>query len=577
MELRDSRRLTGRSLLLEGPGAVIDASTAGADPERVVDAWRRHAREVLEAVGWGDEPAAVAVHPGGVSLAIGAPQDCLYAATEVNEWAWDAAVAELSGDAPLVLDEDLDRLKALIAEERNPRLIALRDAAARAGVAFLADRRTVSVGTGTGCISWDADEVPDPASVDWARVHDVPTALVTGTNGKTTTVRLLAAMVAAAGKAAGFSTTDEVAVAGETVERGDFSGPEGARLVLRDGRVEVAVLETARGGILRRGLVIASAHVAVVTNVSEDHLGDLGVHDLAGLARAKLLVAAAVRPDGRVVLNAEDPALAGAGGALRTPVTWFALDPSAPRVREAILSGGRAAILDAGRFVLARGSERIPLGRVEEAPLTMGGAARFNVANALAAIAAADALGIGERAIASALRSFGRDEGANEGRGVIREVGGARVLVDFAHNPSAVAALAELAAQLPAERRLVLLGQAGDRDDDAIRALVRTSCGMRPQRAVIKEMTGLLRGRAPGELPALIRDELLRCGIADDAIDHFAPSEYEGVRRALEWARAGDLLVLPIHKERPRVEALLAHLAGTGWRAGDPVPEPEPA
>jgi UDP-N-acetylmuramyl tripeptide synthase len=573
MELRDSRRLTGRSLLLDGPGAVIDAAVAPADADRLVDAWRRHARAALGAVGWGAQPVAAAVHPGGASLAIGAPADCLYAATEVNEWAWEAAAAELRGDTPLSIEADAPRLRELIAEEHDPRLMALRDFAARAGVTFLADDRSISVGTGTGCQSWDADAAPDPASVDWSRVHDVPAALVTGTNGKTTTVRLLAAMVAADGRAAGFASTDEVVVAGETVERGDFSGPMGARRVLRDARVEVAVLETARGGILRRGLVIGLADVAVVTNVSEDHLGEFGVHDLAGLARAKLLVAAAVRPGGRVVLNAEDAALAEAGGAVGKPVTWFALDPSAPRVRQAVASGGRAAFTERGWFALARGAERIPLCKVADAPLAMDGAARHNVANALAAIAAADALGVSVDAIADGLRTFGRDPGANEGRGAVREVGGVRVLVDFAHNPSAVAALADVAAHLPAERRLLLLGQAGDRDDDAIRALVRKAVAMRPQHVIIKEMLGLLRGRRPAETPALIRDELLAAGIPGDAIDHYAPSEYEGVRRALAWARPGDLLVLPIHKERPRVEALLAQLSASDWHPGDPIPD----
>ncbi|HET6764802.1 MAG TPA: hypothetical protein VFH27_14050, partial [Longimicrobiaceae bacterium] len=119
----------------------------------------------------------------------------------------------------------------------------------------------------------------------------------------------------------------------------------------------------------------------------------------------------------------------------------------------------------------------------------------------------------------------------------------------------------------------LLLGQAGDRDDDAIRSLVRTACGMRPDHVVIKEMIGLLRGRQPEEIPALIRDELLRCGVPEAAIDHFAPSEYEGVRRALAWARPGDLLVLPIHKERPKVEALLDRLEQSGWSVGEPVPE----
>jgi cyanophycin synthetase len=573
MELLDSRRLTGPNLLLEGPGAVIDARLDGADANAVVAAWRELAGAILAAVGWGGEPVAAAVHAGGVSLAFGAPPDALYAATEVNEWAWEAAVARLAGEPEPSVDEAAERLRALIAEERNPRLMALREVASKAGVAFLADDQEVSVGMGSGSLCWLVDQLPDPRGVDWARVHDVPAALVTGTNGKTTTVRLIAAMAAAAGRSAGFASTDEVVVGGEVVERGDFSGPTGARRVLRDPRVDLAVLETARGGILRRGLVIARADAALVTNVAEDHLGEFGVHDVAGLARAKLLVARAVRPGGRVVLNAEDAALVDAAAGLPAAVTWFALDRAAARVREAVASGGRAVFVENGRFVLARGAERIPVGRIDEAPMAMGGAARHNVANALAAIGVADALGLDERAIAAGLRAFGREPGQNAGRGEVVDVGGAKVLVDFAHNPAAVAALVAFASAIPAERRLILLGQAGDRDDAAIRDLVRTAASLAPDRVVIKEMLGLLRGRRPEELPILIRDELRASGLSDESIDFYAPTELDGVRRSLAWARPGDLLVLPIHKQRPEVEALLDRLRGTGWRAGQALPE----
>jgi cyanophycin synthetase len=573
MELRDSRRLTGPNLLLDGPGAVIDANVGAASPDAVVAAWRERVEAMLRAVGWENEAVAAAVHAGGVSLAFSAPPDALYAATEVNEWAWDAAVARLTGEPEPSVEASAERFRALIAEERNPRLMALRDVAAKAGVAFVADDREVSVGMGAGSLCWPADELPEVRAVDWPRVHDVPAALVTGTNGKTTTVRLIAAMAAAAGRTAGFASTDEVVVGGEVVERGDYSGPMGARRVLRDPRVEMAVLETARGGILRRGLVLAQADAALVTNVAADHLGEFGVHDVEALARAKLLVARAVRRGGRVVLNAEDPALVDAAAGLRAAVTWFAMDPAAPRVRQAVSEGGRAVFVEKGRFVLARGAERIPVGRVEEAPVTMEGAARHNVANALAAIGVADALGLDERAIAAGLRAFGRQPGQNAGRGEVLDVGGVKVLVDFAHNPAAVQALVEFARAIPAGRRLILLGQAGDRDDAAIRDLVRTAASLQPERVVIKEMLGLLRGRAPEELPRLIRDELRASGIGHDAMDFYAPTELDGVRRSLAWARPGDLLVLPIHKQRPAVEALIETLRTSGWKAGDPLPE----
>lgn len=573
MELTDSRRLTGPGPLLDGPGAVIEVRVEDGAAAPFAAAWEAHARRVLEAVGWGSERTRVARYPGGLSLAMTAPLDALYAATEANEWAFAAAAAQLRGEPVPSLDEGAARLREEIAREANPRLAVLADAARERGVAFLADDEAVTVGMGAGAATWPPDALPAPDAVEWACVHDVPVALVTGTNGKTTSVRLLAAIAAAAGIPAGYATTDEVVVGGETVERGDFAGPMGARRVLRDPRVRAAVLETARGGMMRRGLVVGRARAALVTNVAADHLGEFGVHDLEALAAVKLAVAAVVEPGGQVVLNAEDTVLAeAAAGRVSAPVTWFASSPEHPPLPAHLAARGRACFVENGRFVLARGSERIPLLRVDEAPVTMGGAAAHNVRNALGALGVAWAMGWPTAAMAQGLRAFGADGRRNEGRAEVLEVGGARVVVDFAHNPHAMEALAGLARALPASRRLVLLGQAGDRDDDAVRELVRAAVALGPDHVVVKEMKGLLRGRAEGEIPALIRDELRACGVPDGAVED-APSELEGVRRALAWARPGDLLVLPVHKQRSAVMALLSRLAASGWKAGEPLPD----
>ena len=177
--------------------------------------------------------------------------------------------------------------------------MALREAARARDVTFLAGEELVSVGSGGGALVWPAGALPDPAAVDWSRVHDVPVALVTGSNGKTTVVRLLAAILAGQGLTVGHTSTDGVSVAGIRLAEGDYSGPSGARLLLRRPEVEAAVLETARGGLLRRGLGVDRAAVAVVTNVADDHLGEFGIDSLDQLADVKLLPARAVRAGGR--------------------------------------------------------------------------------------------------------------------------------------------------------------------------------------------------------------------------------------------------------------------------------------
>jgi cyanophycin synthetase len=608
MQLQDSRRLTGPNHFSDRPGAVLDAYSGAGEAEAMiarVAAWRRQARRMLDAVGWGREELAVRRFGSGASLFLSAPPDCLYTATEVNEWAWQAAAAggaaggtagTAAGAAPgggvaggtdattsrvdaaaggtdaAAFDAAAHRLRAAVARERDPALLALRDAAAAHGVAFLADDEQATVGLGSGSLSWARGELPAPSAVDWASVHDIPVALVTGTNGKTTTVRLAVAMLTAAGHTVGHTSTDLISVGGAVLDAGDYSGPGGARTLLRDRRVEAAVLETARGGLLRRGLALDRVAAAAVTNVAADHLGGYGIEDLAGLAEAKLLVTRVVVPGGRAVLNADDPELAARGSLGPSPVTWFSLEPRleplpGPRrstsaagldLAAHLAAGGDAVLLAGGELVLARGAgRRDVVAAVSEVPIAFGGAARYNVANALAAIGLCAALGLPVAAISRGLAALRNDNGTdNPGRGYLVELDGFHALVDYAHNPHGLAALIGFTSSLPAKRRLLVLGQAGDRDDEAIRDLARAAWSLRPDRVILKELPAMLRGRQPGEVPAILEAELLRLGARREDLSH-APTELAAVLQALDWARPGDLLLLLVHKQRDEAMAVL--------------------
>ncbi|HUQ15547.1 MAG TPA: Mur ligase family protein [Gemmatimonadales bacterium] len=570
MRILDSRRLTGPGLLLDRAGAVLDVEIDGPAVDQAIAAWRDAATRMLGAVGWGDERVVARRFTGGASLAITAPPDSLYSATDLNEWAWAAAEAVVRRQSEPEFRAAAERLRAVIAGERNPRLLAIREEARRRGLTFLSGEGAVSVGAGTGVISWRMKKLPAPERIDWSRAHEIPVALVTGSNGKTTVVRLLGAMAAAAGRVTGLTSTEGVVVGGRLVKEGDYSGPEGARRVLRRAEVDTAILETARGGLLRRGLSVERADIAVVTNVAADHLGEFGVQDLRQLAETKLLVARAIGPGGRVVLNADDPVLIEASAAVRAPIVWFSLDAGNTVIRRHTEGGGTAAVVDGDALVLVIGSEREGVARVAEMPLAAGGAARHNVANALAATAAAGGLDIPLDVVRATLRRFGRDPADNPGRANVYEVGGIRIVVDYAHNPHGMAALAATLDAMPSERRLVMIGQAGDRDDAAIRELARAALALRPDRVVVKEMDAYLRGRAPGEVPALMADELRRAGLPEGAIS-VPGTEIPAVREALGWARPGDLLVLTLHQERRRVAELLETLRRQGWRAGEPL------
>ncbi len=577
--VRDSRRVPGINLLFDGAGAVLDVGFADAAGDALIAAWERELSRMLAAVGWGGAPARVRRFPGGASLFVAAPPDALYAATEVNEHAWASAVAQADGGADPDFDAAADRLRALIADERHPGLLALREVARRRGVSFHADHRGVSVGSGAGARVWPSPhprrpEVPAAPAVPWAEVRDVPQILVTGTNGKTTTVRLLASIVRAWGRTPGLCSTDHIVIGDEVVDEGDWSGPMGARAVLRDPRVDVAILETARGGILRRGLAVERADAAIVTNVAEDHVGEWGIADLRGIAEAKLVAGRVAR---RLVLNAEDPMLMdtatreAARGRLRGDIGCFALDPGNPVLRAHLDKGGTGATLDRGWLVFARGARWTPVVPADAIPIALGGVALHNVANALGALLVAAAVGIPREAIARGLSAFRGTPKENPGRSHLFDFGGARVLVDFAHNPHGMRALIATAQAMHGTRRLVVLGQSGDRDDEAIRGLARETWSWHPDLVVLKEMPRYLRGRRPGEATGLIRDELMRLG-ADPAAFVNADSELAAVRLALGWARPGDLILLPTHAEREAVLALMEHLEVSGWRPGRPLP-----
>jgi hypothetical protein len=254
MEYLDARRLTGPNVLSDKAGSILDVSCTADDADRLIPFCESKIRLMLDAVGWSQEFVGNIRLAGGVSIAFSGPIDALYAASAINEWVWACCDAEFNGAASPDFEETIASIKEAIAGEVNPPLLVLEQAAIAHGVSFLWDDDEVSVGLGTGSETWAVGELPDPSEVDWSAIHDIPTAIITGTNGKTTTVRIANHILQTAGRMVGMSSTDWISVNDSIIDRDDWSGPGGARMVLRQKDVDVAILETARGGLLRRGL-----------------------------------------------------------------------------------------------------------------------------------------------------------------------------------------------------------------------------------------------------------------------------------------------------------------------------------
>ena len=587
MPFDDSRRLTGSNLFFVSTGAVLEVVGIAVD-DALLAAWRARIERARSRLGWTAPGVVARVHATGASLAIAAPCDLLFLATEVNEWAWCASVLERDpagwgfleesllaaalADAtdpaavlPPVLEESaaMVRFARLAERDVRPALRQLLSAGAARDLPYLLDDTELTLGAGSGGCTFPLAALPSVAEVSWDELHDVPTAIVTGSNGKTTTVRLLAACARMHGWRVGYNCTDGVFIDREVLASGDYSGPAGTRRVLRERRSEAAILETARGGILRRGIAVSHAHTAVVTNVSSDHFGEYGIHDLDGLADVKLTVASVVRSGGLLVLNADDAQLRAKAARLAhrfgtgPTLGWFALDADTELLRAHRAQGGATCGVRGGRLTLARGAVEHDLGSVEAMPLSIGGYAHYNVANLAGTALAAAALGIPAATIAAVYARFGADVADNPGRMMQYDIGGIRVLLDYAHNPDGLRGFLAVATQLRGGtgRLGMLLGQAGNRQDADIEDVARVAAEFRPDLVVVKEIPTHLRGRLPGEIPRIIRGALLRAGVPESAV-LMKDNEVEAAKSALDWARPGDLLGLLVHAPDARSTVL---------------------
>jgi UDP-N-acetylmuramyl tripeptide synthase len=541
MDFLDARRMTGPNVLWNKSGAILDIACTADEADQLIPFCEEHIRRMIDAVGWGDEDICHIRLLAGISIAFSAPIDALYAASAINEWVWACCEAEFGDGEAVDFKSKVSEIKTAIIEEVNPALLTLQSAAISHGVSFLWDDDEVSVGHGSHSETWPFRELPDPDDLDWSKYKDLPAAIVTGTNGKTTTVRIAKHLLQSSGRTVGLSCTDWVSVNDEIIDRDDWSGPGGARMVLRQPKVDTAILETARGGLLRRGLGVETAEVALITNIAEDHLGDFGSQSVEELLDIKWVISHAVEAAGHLVLNADDQLLVDKSKEFGGDKIWFSLTDTNPVIVSHVHNGGIAFIYADGNLIRLEGQQRQVICAASDIPITLNGAAEHNIANALGAAALTEKLGLTLAQIRTGLQSMSQD--SNPGRSNLYEVDGFEVLVDFAHNPQAMQALFAMARAVPAKRRVLCFGQAGDRTDEQIRELARSAWAIGLEMAIISELETYARGRDPGEVFGILRDELMKAGARDDQILHFQ-QEHESFDAALEWAEVGDLVVI---------------------------------
>ncbi len=393
--------------------------------------------------------------------------------------------------------------------------------------------------------------------------HDngrIPIVSVTGVNGKTTTTRLVTHILKSLGKRVGMTCTDGIFIDGRRIDTGDCSGPVSAQAVLFNPQVDAAVLETARGGILRAGLGFDFCDVAVVTNIGEgDHLGLHDVEDLETLAKVKRCPVDVVLPHGYAVLKADDPYTAGMASYCKGSVIFFAQRADDPVIEAHRAKGGRAMFVRQGMIVAAEGAMETPIVALANAPLTHGGRIGFQVENTLAAAAAAWGLGVSRESIRAGLESFTADLEKSPGRFNLLEIGGATVVVDYGHNPSALLALIEALDQFPHERRICVYSAAGDRRDiDMVRQGEILGDGF--DKVILYE-DHYLRGRAPGEIMGLFRQGLDQGSRVCDIVE--IQGGLKAVEAALLSAQPRDLVLIQADVVEETVEFVKRYIAAS--------------
>ena len=380
----------------------------------------------------------------------------------------------------------------------------------------------------------------------------IPIVAVTGTNGKTTTVRLISHLLAQQGWCVGMTNTDGVYVDGHCIDTGDCSGPKSAKNVLHHPDVDAAVLETARGGILREGLAFDKCDVAVVTNVgSGDHLGLNYITTVDELAVLKRVIVQNVAPKGTAVLNAADPVVAAMAAKTKGAVTFFALDQFHPVMATHRAQGHAVVYVDQGQMVAAKGAEKHYL-NLSDIPITLGGAIGFQVENVMASVAAVWALVLDWDTLRAGLASFSSENDNAQGRFNVFNYKGATVIADYGHNPDAMAALVQAVQAMPASRRSVVISGPGDRRDEDIRQITQI-LGDAFEEVVMYE-DQCQRGRSDGEVMALLREGLVGAKKATQRSEIYG--EFLAIDTALSHLQAGELCLVLVDQ----VPEAMAHI-----------------
>lgn len=524
------RVLAGTNVFFSGVGAIAELVTRSPQKLEFAQAFASELRKVLDALEWDDVPVFNKIYSRGMIFAIPTEFDYTYAGCKILSVTFDIVAARFNNQPELDFDEEIDYLKYVISRERYITLRNIYNEAQDRGLNVYYHDEKITLGSGKGAFTADIGDIGFD-DVPWDSIYEIPSVLVTGTNGKTTTVRLTSFISQHAGKVVGYCSTDWVMINGNVMSQGDLSGPNGNRAVMTNPEVDVAVLEVARGGIVKRGLATSHVNGAVVTNVSEDHLGVNGIDSVYDLANAKFVVHHAVRADGINIFNLDDAITREFVGSYNENAhalvsQKLSYDEVKPYLRS---SADLACLVEDGQFCVYKDGVKYVIAAVNDVDLTYNGIAKHNIENVLVAIALSISLGRTYDEISAGLLAF-RNSVHNHGRFNLFDVKSNKIMVDYGHNLASIDNMLKFARSIakPESKTTVLLGFSGDRKfmvDSVTKSVVDNKIDY----VILKLFTSHLRGADVGELVEMLRSSLIRHGFPETNIIATVDTEIEAL------------------------------------------------
>lgn len=535
-----SRRLVGPNLFFKETGTVLDIPLVD-NRDELTRLFYQEANKILPALGWDDVKIAHKFFNNGVRYAITAPVDITMPACDVIDFIWLSAREGFEIGIFKTIEQAKQELMPFINEDKNLVYRELYNLAKSKGFNAFRDKNKAYIGSGTGCYEFDLySDCID--SIDWQIIYDIPAVIVTGTNGKTTTVRLTDYICRMAGKITGYTSTDWVKVNDEIVDEGDYSGPTGHQFVLTSNKVEVALLESARGGLLKRGLIETFVDAAAVTNVSADHLGEDGVETVAELAEAKSIVFRTMGDGSHAVINLDNSYMKEKFDQLDGAKIVITQNPDQHNIGYYLSKADYACIVENGMFTWVGKDTKKYLLPVADAPITVRGFAKHNIENTMLAIVLAFKLGVGFEDIVAALKTYTNDTKINRGRANIFEWNNRVAVLDYAHNEAGMdSLLSMMKAYEKGGKVYLMVGTTGDRKY-LISAINNVIMKHDVDFIVLKETANYLRGAEPLELPLTIRKDLAEKGF-DMSKTYISHGELEGVKYILDKLEDNDIAI----------------------------------